>query len=277
MVFEPKWDGFRCIVFRDGDEIVLGSRNERPLTRYFPELVERAAARCCPPRCVVDGEIVVAGRRRPRLRRAAAAHPPGRVAGQAAERRRPRPRSWPSTCWPSTTATCWTSRCTERRALLDRGARRRPTPPVHLTPATTDRGHGRRLVRPLRGRRARRRDGQAAGRHLRAQQAGAVQGEAPAHRRLRGGRVPHAQGRRRRRLAAARPLRRRRPAAPRRRGVELHRPPPQGAARRAGALPRGRARRAPVAGVGRGRGPGADPAAPSACPARPAAGTPRRT
>ncbi len=60
MVFEPKWDGFRCIVFRDGDEIVLGSRNERPLTRYFPELVERLAG-VLPPRCVVDGEIVVAG------------------------------------------------------------------------------------------------------------------------------------------------------------------------------------------------------------------------
>ncbi|MDQ1423886.1 MAG: hypothetical protein QOD72_1384, partial [Acidimicrobiaceae bacterium] len=39
-IFEPKWDGFRCIVFRDGEEVVLGSRNERPLTRYFPELVE---------------------------------------------------------------------------------------------------------------------------------------------------------------------------------------------------------------------------------------------
>src|SRR6478609_930836 len=60
MVFEPKWDGFRCIVFRDGDEIILGSRNERPLTRYFPELVERLAD-VLPPRCVVDGEIVVAG------------------------------------------------------------------------------------------------------------------------------------------------------------------------------------------------------------------------
>jgi ATP-dependent DNA ligase len=60
MVFEPKWDGFRCIVFRDGDEIILGSRNERPLTRYFPELVERLL-QVLPPRCVVDGEIVVAG------------------------------------------------------------------------------------------------------------------------------------------------------------------------------------------------------------------------
>jgi ATP-dependent DNA ligase len=58
-VFEPKWDGFRCIVFRDGDEIELGSRNDRPLTRYFPELIE-PLKRSLPARCVVDGEIVVA-------------------------------------------------------------------------------------------------------------------------------------------------------------------------------------------------------------------------
>ena len=48
LIFEPKWDGFRCIVFRDGDEVELTSRNTKPLTRYFPELVEaikRAAAR----------------------------------------------------------------------------------------------------------------------------------------------------------------------------------------------------------------------------------------
>ncbi|MFE5286157.1 ATP-dependent DNA ligase [Nocardia sp. NPDC056611] len=56
--FEPKWDGFRCIVFRDGPEIELGSRNDRPLTRYFPELVE-LLGQALPPRCVVDGEIVV--------------------------------------------------------------------------------------------------------------------------------------------------------------------------------------------------------------------------
>ena len=60
LIFEPKWDGFRCIVFRDGDEVVLGSRNERPLTRYFPELVE-ALQRELPDRIVVDGEIVVPG------------------------------------------------------------------------------------------------------------------------------------------------------------------------------------------------------------------------
>ena len=60
LVFEPKWDGFRCIVFRDGDEVVLGSRNEKPLTRYFPELVDPIRS-MLPSRCVMDGELVVPG------------------------------------------------------------------------------------------------------------------------------------------------------------------------------------------------------------------------
>jgi ATP-dependent DNA ligase len=55
---EPKWDGFRTIVFRDGDEVVLGSRNEKPMTRYFPELVDSIRA-STPERCVLDGEIVI--------------------------------------------------------------------------------------------------------------------------------------------------------------------------------------------------------------------------
>src|SRR3954451_8179603 len=56
--FEPKWDGFRSIVFRDGDEVEIGSRNERPMTRYFPELVAAVKAEL-PERCVIDGEIVI--------------------------------------------------------------------------------------------------------------------------------------------------------------------------------------------------------------------------
>lgn len=60
LFYEPKWDGFRCIVFRDGDSVTLGSRNEKPLTRYFPELVGALKANL-PERCVVDGEIVIAG------------------------------------------------------------------------------------------------------------------------------------------------------------------------------------------------------------------------
>jgi ATP-dependent DNA ligase len=58
MSYEPKWDGFRSIIFRDGDEVEIGSRNERPMTRYFPEIVEAVRA-SLPGRCVIDGEIVI--------------------------------------------------------------------------------------------------------------------------------------------------------------------------------------------------------------------------
>lgn len=57
-LYDPKWDGFRSIVYRDGDEVVIGSRNEKPLTRYFPELVD-AFLTALPNRCVIDGEILV--------------------------------------------------------------------------------------------------------------------------------------------------------------------------------------------------------------------------
>jgi ATP-dependent DNA ligase len=57
-LFEPKWDGFRSIVFRDAAEVEIGSRNERPMTRYFPELVDAVLA-SLPERCVIDGEIVL--------------------------------------------------------------------------------------------------------------------------------------------------------------------------------------------------------------------------
>jgi ATP-dependent DNA ligase len=58
LIYEPKWDGFRVIVFKDGDDVELGSRGSKTLTRYFPELVEAARAHL-PARCVLDGEIVV--------------------------------------------------------------------------------------------------------------------------------------------------------------------------------------------------------------------------
>jgi ATP-dependent DNA ligase len=57
--YEPKWDGFRSICFRDHDHLELGSRNERPLTRYFPELVEAMTTELL-ERCVIDGEIIIA-------------------------------------------------------------------------------------------------------------------------------------------------------------------------------------------------------------------------
>jgi ATP-dependent DNA ligase len=58
-IFEPKWDGFRALIFRDGDEVFIQSRDEKPLLRYYPELVEPLKAQL-PERCVLDGEIVIA-------------------------------------------------------------------------------------------------------------------------------------------------------------------------------------------------------------------------
>src|SRR5438045_9366866 len=58
MTYEPKWDGFRTVVFRDGDEVELGSRGGKTMTRYFPEVIEQGKAQL-PERCVVDGELVV--------------------------------------------------------------------------------------------------------------------------------------------------------------------------------------------------------------------------
>jgi ATP-dependent DNA ligase len=57
-IFEPKWDGFRTLVFRDGDEILIQSRDEKPLNRYFPELIEPLQTQL-PARCVLDGELVI--------------------------------------------------------------------------------------------------------------------------------------------------------------------------------------------------------------------------
>src|SRR5215212_1304392 len=57
-IFEPKWDGFRALVFRDGDELFIQSRDAKPLVRYYPELVEPLKAQL-PERCVIDGEIVI--------------------------------------------------------------------------------------------------------------------------------------------------------------------------------------------------------------------------
>ncbi len=135
-LFEPKWDGFRCIVFRDGDDIELASRNERPFTRYFPELIEPLLA-SLPDRCVVDGEIVVADRdghgldfdallqrihpAESRVRRLAAETPASFVAFDLLALGDDVLLDVPLAA---------------RRAELVRVVR--PEPPVHLTPASTD-------------------------------------------------------------------------------------------------------------------------------------------
>src|SRR5579862_8525308 len=60
-IFEPKWDGFRALIFRDGEELLIQSRDAKSLNRYFPEVVDALRAQL-PPRCVLDGEIVIANR-----------------------------------------------------------------------------------------------------------------------------------------------------------------------------------------------------------------------
>ena len=57
-IYEPKWDGFRALIFRDGDEVFIQSRDEKPLNRYFPELEDPLRAQL-PKRCALDGEIVI--------------------------------------------------------------------------------------------------------------------------------------------------------------------------------------------------------------------------
>ncbi|MGO9857521.1 MAG: ATP-dependent DNA ligase [Acidimicrobiales bacterium] len=135
LFYEPKWDGFRCIVFRDGDDVTLGSRNEKPLTRYFPELVE-ALRRELPPRCVLDGEIVIAGPRgldfdalsqrihpaEKRIRQLAESTPASFVAFDILAHDD-----------TSLMETAYVQRRTTLEKVLNKSR-----PPVHLTPATQD-------------------------------------------------------------------------------------------------------------------------------------------
>jgi ATP-dependent DNA ligase len=133
--YEPKWDGFRSIVFRDGDEVEIGSRKERPMTRYFPELVE-AVRRNFPARAVIDGEIVVAGdggldfwALQQRIHPAAS-----RVARLAGET----PASFIAFDLLALGEDDLTSApFADRRAALER-ALASAAPPVHLTPITRD-------------------------------------------------------------------------------------------------------------------------------------------
>src|SRR4051812_5308775 len=138
--YEPKWDGFRAIVFRDGDEVEIGSRKERPLTRYFPEVVE-AVRRSLPARAVVDGEIVIAGdggldfwALQQRLHPAAS-----RVALLAAQT----PASFVAfDLLALGDADLTQVPFAERRARLE-AALAHAVPPVHLTPVTRDEGVAR--------------------------------------------------------------------------------------------------------------------------------------
>ncbi|MDA0181255.1 ATP-dependent DNA ligase [Solirubrobacter phytolaccae] len=133
--YEPKWDGFRSIVFRDGDEVEIGSRKERPMTRYFPEVVEAVRA-SFPPRAIIDGEIVIAGdggldfwALQQRIHPAAS-----RVERLAAET----PASFVAFDLLALDDKDLTDEPFERRRALLEQALADARPPVHLTPITRD-------------------------------------------------------------------------------------------------------------------------------------------
>ena len=134
--FEPKWDGFRSIVFRDGDEVEIGSRNERPMTRYFPEVVEAIKANL-PERCVVDGEIiVVVGDRLEFEVLQQRIHPAASRVKLLSEQT---PASFIAFDLLALGDEDFTGRpFTDRRTALE-GALAKAEAPIHLTPATRDR------------------------------------------------------------------------------------------------------------------------------------------
>jgi ATP-dependent DNA ligase len=136
-LFEPKWDGFRAIVFRDGNESYIQSRDLKPLNRYFPEL-EAPLKASLPERCIVDGEVVIAGdgglQFEALLLRI---HPAESRVRMLAEQS---PASF--VAWDLLALDDTDLRGTpqgERRALLERQLKGPLDPAVHLTPATTDR------------------------------------------------------------------------------------------------------------------------------------------
>jgi len=146
--FEPKWDGFRAIIFRHGDEVEIGSRNERPMTRYFPELVAAFKAEL-PERCVVDGEIVIAtdnGLDFEALQQRI--HPAVSRVNLLAEQT---PASFVAFDLLALDGDDLMGQpFTARRARLA-GALATARPPVHLTPATTDREVARRWFSEFEG------------------------------------------------------------------------------------------------------------------------------
>ncbi len=136
-IYEPKWDGFRSIIFRDGDEVEIGSRNEKPMTRYFPEVVEAVLANF-PARSVIDGEVVVADTARNTLDFEALQqriHPAASRVKLLAEQT---PASFVAFDLLALDCDDLTERpFAERRAMLEE-ALKDATAPVHITPATRD-------------------------------------------------------------------------------------------------------------------------------------------
>lgn len=150
MSFEPKWDGFRSIVFRDGEEVEIGSRRERPMTRYFPELVE-AVRTNLPERCVIDGEIVLIGRSGDRLDFEALQQRIHPAASRVNMLAKETPVRFVAFDLLALGDTDYTGRpFAERRGALE-AALVPAAPPVHLTPTTTDRAVAERWFEQFEG------------------------------------------------------------------------------------------------------------------------------
>ena len=190
-LYEPKWDGFRAIVFRGRDDVYIQSRDLKPFDRYFPEL-HRALLDLLPAGCVVDGEIVIVAANgldfdalQLRL------HP---AASRIEKLSKEIPASFVAfDVLAIDDKSVMTSTQSERRAMLEALLHSVQAAALrHAGDARTRRG--RELARAVRGRRARRRDRQAAGLRLSARQARHAQDQARAHRGLRRRRVSLVQG-----------------------------------------------------------------------------------
>ncbi len=148
--FEPKWDGFRSVVFRSGDQVEIGSRNEKPMTRYFPEIVDAVKAEL-PDRIVLDGEIILVRPGEDRLDfelLQQRIHPAAsRVTRLAAET----PASFVAFDLLALGDEDFTGRpFRERRAVLEE-ALRGVRAPIHLTPATSERAVAQRWFEEFEG------------------------------------------------------------------------------------------------------------------------------
>ncbi len=136
LLYEPKWDGFRAIVFRAGDDVEIGSRNEKPLTRYFPDLLEPLRTNL-PERCVIDGEVVIATERGLDFDRLSLRiHPAASRVAMLAEETPASFVAFDLLAEGDTDLRAQPFR--ERRARLE-AALEKSRAPVFLTPATTDR------------------------------------------------------------------------------------------------------------------------------------------
>jgi ATP-dependent DNA ligase len=150
MSFEPKWDGFRSIIFRDGDDVEIGSRNERPMTRYFPEVVEAVRANL-PERCAVDGEIVVIGESGDRLDFEVLQQRIHPAASRVKLLSEQTPAHFVAFDLLALDDTDYTTRpFSERRAALVE-ALAKAQPPIHVTPATADRDIAERWFHQFEG------------------------------------------------------------------------------------------------------------------------------